>query len=594
MNSFRMLNGEPVCKRSRSEGTQSEGEGERGPMGPMGPTGPDGPTGLDGPQGMVGDDGSDGAPGIQGEQGEQGEQGGENGSSSFLSYTTENLPGNKPNGTIAFDTTLGLPVYFKFDKWYKLNDNVEIADVSINIYLIAGQSNAVGYGYTNDLPSDLDLSNVKYWSGSNWEDMTVGSTNAAGNNRFGYEVPLANLVEKPSYFIKYAVGGTNLHTQWNPNTGGKYAGWKTTFDNAIAGLGTNQYNIKGMFWMQGESDTTSDTVANAYEANLNNLISQMRNDVDTNMKFFIGKIKYWNGGPVSKIDIIRSAQDAVANDDNNVFTIETNDLSLTDSIHYNSGSLVTMAERFYNKLTNNIQTSVWTTINNKKYYIDEYGDTYKLLLRQNLKVDINGDAWTNGKTYGGWDLTSTEKTNVINTKQLNSSSDPEIAPQYLDFALTESEWDDLRGGDDKLTFKMRWPEMRTGSELTNIFGINTDNVKDFMTWKQRDAPNYNQVDVGFEEIDFGINTQMYKHDVYRTGQDFNGIYLNDLTTSAFKNKQTFLDGNMGAYYFWWGGGAFNDFIKIDGETALPIILKNNYWYRANKMEVWVKKLKNKN
>ena len=271
-----------------------------------------------------------------------------------------------------------------------------------------------------------------------------------------------------------------------------------------------------------------------------------------------------------------------------VFTIETSDLTLTDAIHYDGASLITMAQRFHDALT---LTSSWTTIDGQKYYIDEYGDTYRLLLRQNLKVDMNGVAWTNGKTYGGWDITSSEKSTVINTKQLNSGSDPESASQYLDFALLESEWNDLRGSDNKLTFKMRWPEMRVGSELTNIVGINTDNVKDFITWKQSIAPNYNlQTDAGFEEIDFGMNMQMYTHDIPNTGQDFNGLYLNNLNTDYPNSTMPFLDGNMGTGSFWWGAGAFNDSYQLDGQTGLPILIKNNHWYRANQMEVWVKKI----
>ena len=54
---FRMLNGESVCKRRRSEGTGSSGEGERGPLGPAGPTGLDGIDGPEGPEGPEGETG---------------------------------------------------------------------------------------------------------------------------------------------------------------------------------------------------------------------------------------------------------------------------------------------------------------------------------------------------------------------------------------------------------------------------------------------------------------------------------------------------------------------------------------------------------
>jgi hypothetical protein len=526
----------------------------------------------------------------------------------------------------------------------KLNDNdqewithtkVEIwVRVPIQIYLIAGQSNAVGFGDTTSyapdlsdvqfwnrkrlLADNLDKNDVTYltadsdkWKPGEWGDMEVGNTvknrpeNEDVSKYFGYEVPLANLVTKPAHFIKYAKGNTNLHTEWNPdlaftrlNPGGtknQYTQWSVTFDEAIAALGKQPYQIMGMFWMQGESDTTTEDVAKDYGKNLQSLIEKMRQHVGfPDMKFFIGKLNYWPTGPHDRIGIIRNKQDAVAAADGNVFTIETNELSLHDSIHYNGESLIKMAQRFHDAMSVSLPvvdlgTPHWTTIDGKKYYVDEYGDTYRLLLRQDLKIDMNGVAWTNGKTYGGWDIS--EKATVINTKQLNSDSDPESVHQYIDFALTDSEWDLLKGSDTKLTFKMRWPEMREDSVLTNIEGINDSNVVDFMTWKQT-APNSNQIPVDFEEINFGINEQMYKHNVGNGSTDFQGIFLNDLGTDLYTdNKLPFIDGNMGTTGSWWAAGVFGNGWQRDGQTILPLINKGQLWYSPNIVEIWVKRNK---
>lgn len=75
----------------------------------------------------------------------------------------------------------------------------------------------------------------------------------------------------------------------------------------------------------------------------------------------------------------------------------------------------------------------------------------ELLLRQDLEVDNNGIRWKDlkhGRKLKGWD--DGNKQNVIDSKQLNANS-PKDAHQYLDFNLS----DDLRGTDNKLTFKMR-------------------------------------------------------------------------------------------------------------------------------------------
>ena len=71
-----------------------------------------------------------------------------NGSSADLALVTD--------GTISGDPTMA---YFYQGKWFRTLDNSEITDQTIDIYLLAGQSNAHGHADVSDLANTLTLSN---------------------------------------------------------------------------------------------------------------------------------------------------------------------------------------------------------------------------------------------------------------------------------------------------------------------------------------------------------------------------------------------------------------------------------------------------
>ena len=604
---FRMLNGESACKRSRSEGT-----GSSAPQGPRGITGERGETGTQGPQGATG---LKGEQGVQGERGSDGSEGapGTDGIS-MLSYSTENLPPNNPNGTIAFDTTLGVPVYFNSGVWYKIEDNTEVINRTIDLYIFAGQSNM--HGSAEAINDSVDRTETLFYKAtandmtstidSQFTPMVAGET-AFEPGRMAMELSFRDRVkELPHDFarditiMKFSKSGTNLAVQWNAETNGfLFVKLKQAIDDATNKLTTvgYTYNIKGVVWLQGEADAQNQSYTNAYQANLNNLIAAVRTHVSLpQLPIILIGIKMpskpqWIQDNVATINNIFETTSTI---DANIGYVFDSIWTQYDGIHYDTQGITDVGIAVADKMllaisgtTEGPLLNSWLMIGNNKYYTDEYGDIYRLLLRQNLGVDMNGDTWTSNGVYQGWDLTPTEKANVISTKQLNPDSDPETVHQYIDFALTESEWDSLRGPDGKLTFKMRWPEMRAGSDFTTISGITAENVQDFMTWKQTSFPDYGQNGiVGFEQIDFGMNTPMY------SGQgieNVGGLFLNDLNSGNFHQIQPFADGNQGFDNWFWSVGAFNGGFKFEGETTLPLILKNNYWYRANQMDIRVKK-----
>lgn len=321
------------------------------------------------------------------------------------------------------------------------------------VYLVAGQSNAVGFGVESQLPSYISpgqtLSNVKYWGNgySAWSDMVAGNTNAS--RYFGYELPLGYLTH-PSYIIKYASGGTNLHTQWDPDGANNsiYDAWLTTVTNALNAL-TVPYQIVGMAWMQGESDSNTGNASN-YETNLTEFISSVRTAVGfPKLRFGIGKI-YAPNGNQTYINIIRSAQQSVADADDNIFTIETNDLSLHDNIHYDGTSLITMAERFISGFgpitvsTPNTPATFYTKTDQINTEI-----TWHKLLSQDVDKDINTDISLS--TPLSW------TSSVIQNGYLNKNN-----PTYGNYANFDDGFSYVRNINNNLVLKIEW-----GSDTNN-------------------------------------------------------------------------------------------------------------------------------
>jgi hypothetical protein len=149
----------------------------------------------------------------------------------------------------------------------------------VEVYLIGGQSNATGQGYTKNLPPGFKINtDVRlYHSGAphlrgvepadTWHALAPASESP---DRFGVELTLGNrLAElrpgKKIAIIKHAHSGTNLHTQWNPGAdandrahwGPQFVTFVETVEAALKALRDrgDEPVIMGMVWHQGESDS---------------------------------------------------------------------------------------------------------------------------------------------------------------------------------------------------------------------------------------------------------------------------------------------------------------------------------------------------
>ncbi len=262
--------------------------------------GPQGVAGNDGTDGVDGNDGNDGADGADGQDGVQ-----------ISTYTKANLPLAATAGTNALvtDGTIGgTPTmsYFYNGSWYRTFDNSVITNQTIDLFILAGQSNAHGHADVSDLTSAQATQDGLFYT--SWHDSTgnaettqnystwatslvAGSTRGDSNNlvnspNFGPELGFVsrananNLTTPPIGILKTAGGASTL------NAGTSFSDWDTTatgnregdcYRGLLAALSdattklTNagySWNFKGMIWWQGESG--------ASVSGLNTLIAAVR------------------------------------------------------------------------------------------------------------------------------------------------------------------------------------------------------------------------------------------------------------------------------------------------------------------------------
>lgn len=241
-----------------------------------------------------------------------------------------------------------------------------------DIYLLGGQSNAEGRALNSSLPPSLQVLQpdvrLFYDIDGTWSSLAPGTGGLSTSNNnatlFGPEITLGRTLadDNPTRniaIVKYAVGNTNLHTQWDPDDTGVdnlYDNFVTTVNNAIAAIPPGDtFSIKGMLWMQGENDAPA-TVNNnananalAYEANLTNFISSVREEFDVpEMPFVIGQLGHLKDVPIANTSwaIVQSAQARVAALDPNVSMVINADLPLRDLVHYNAAGQQTLGINF--------------------------------------------------------------------------------------------------------------------------------------------------------------------------------------------------------------------------------------------------------
>jgi len=230
---------------------------------------------------------------------------------------------------------------------------------NVRVILLYGQSNATGCSNSKYLQEKdsktyekankgIDNVYINYCcengsNSSNNEFVICSLGNGATKEHFGPEVGIGLTYQNEGlkcFIIKYSWGGSILDNQWlngNYKPGELYEAainfTKTSLDYLI-NKGYD-YQIDGICWMQGESDSTI-KLSKRYYQNTKSFVSFLRNDLVTYQKTIdfidagISNSSYWK-----QYKTINEAKIKFSNDDDHNYYFDT----IEAGLHYNQEPL---------------------------------------------------------------------------------------------------------------------------------------------------------------------------------------------------------------------------------------------------------------
>ena len=266
----------------------------------------------------------------------------------------------------------------------KLDPNVTYT----NVYLIMGQSNASGvspYSYLENSNPDLYQ---RYIEGNSKVLITSDVDGNVNSNylptKFGYgyaedyfgpEIGIADILsqqEETSYIIKASWGGSCLQTQYVTNDGRKlelYQRYISFIKKQINVLEVENKTprIRGVFWMQGESDSfvvPQGTYYNAEKYFLTYLRADLNAWIYDHFNFVDAYIYTEKGTHWLNPEIINSCKQRLVDENEHCYCIKTNgedetaitlEVKVTtgegdDSAHYDSKSMLLLGQTAGNYL----------------------------------------------------------------------------------------------------------------------------------------------------------------------------------------------------------------------------------------------------
>ena len=306
-----------------------------------------------------------------------------------------------------------------------------IQTAPIKVYILAGQSNAVGYNHIKELhdyktflkEDSCKLSKFIFWPGSNarpgfenrWTKLQPGVSDISAqepykNGAFGAEIGFALTIQKlqPNKtiaIIKYAEGGTGIARSqdyndyipalkdfddkgrnWYPSSNGKEAGLLYTslinnIKNGLTALKSRglKYEVAGFLWMQGEHEAgISKKMAEDYGTLLSLLRESIRRDLNLKeLPFIVGEI---NSHTWAFAGIARKSQAAACRIDAQSLLVKTTDLSrgyIGGAAHFDADGMMILGNRF--------AQAAYTFVDKKKQNLDHSIITFESLLKELTK-----------------------------------------------------------------------------------------------------------------------------------------------------------------------------------------------------------------
>lgn len=260
----------------------------------------------------------------------------------------------------------------------------------IDVYLIAGQSNATGQGYVANLPDGfkpnpkvlLFHSGKPHLDGGAEPNAWLPLHQASESpDRFGPELGFGNRLAElrpggPIALIKHAHSGANLYQDWNPGKdaadvdhfGPQFKTFVQTVGLGLTELRAQGYDptIRGMLWQQGESDAKTEQSASDYGKNLAHFITRVREQFHApDMLFIYGYVLPPPNAGHNR-DLVRQGEKDVDQDSGaalavkGAFVVATDDLSQRaddrntaypkDHLHFGTAGTLELGRRIADKM----------------------------------------------------------------------------------------------------------------------------------------------------------------------------------------------------------------------------------------------------
>jgi hypothetical protein len=272
------------------------------------------------------------------------------------------------------------------------------ADNTVDLILVAGQSNAVGADAnpTDLAPSDIDREVMFWWrtgdpppdkhdstSARKWTHLQPqplgnpkkprdGKARQWGNfshpdGGFGPEIEMGRVLamvmkhddrggNKRLAIVKAAFSGTGIRRDWNPtsktDSGACYRALVEETKAAIKAAEAKglKMRLRGFTWVQGESDANARDAAH-YEKALREMIAALRKDLNApEMIALLAINTRFSGGKNKFVPKIVEAQKAVAATDTRCAYVDTSQASTANNVHYDAGGTVWVGHLFAERL----------------------------------------------------------------------------------------------------------------------------------------------------------------------------------------------------------------------------------------------------
>jgi hypothetical protein len=240
-------------------------------------------------------------------------------------------------------------------EWAAHGDMIHHVGVG-DVYVIAGQSNAAGYGkdfiFDPPEPGVHLLRNSGAWDMAshplNDPTRTAHEANSEGANP-GHSpyLAFARRIKKslgyPIGLIQAALGGSPL-SAWSPDESGEL------YRNMMEIVAGTRGAIKGILWYQGCSDADPER-APTYLGRFAAMAAHMRRDLKDPrlpiLTFQLNRYTYTSAEATSDDgwSAVREAQRMAARQIDNVFVVPTIDAGLSDAIHISAAGNMALGER---------------------------------------------------------------------------------------------------------------------------------------------------------------------------------------------------------------------------------------------------------